>query len=366
MSDKIRLGIVGANAERGSWGTRAHIPALKSLGEYELKAICTAHEETAVAAQKAFGSDLAFHDYNAMVEHPDIDLVSVVVRVPSHHQITMAALRAGKDTFCEWPLGANLREAQEMVEAADAKGVRTIVGLQARSDPVVMYAKKLIDDGFIGEPVATHMTLITAGSTERAQARLWSTAREAGANPLTIAGGHNIDALCFCLGEFTEVSGKVTTQVRRARVTETGEMVEVTAPDNVMVTGTLESGAVASIHIGQVPFHGGNGWRMEIWGTRGTLVASGGQANYSQTPLKLMGAQGKDPIAEMPVPGEFLLVPEGTPEGAPFNVAQAYVRFADARAGGRNFDTDFKLALQRHRLLDALERASSEGKTIKL
>src|SRR5262245_17720244 len=184
MADKIRVGIVGANAERGSWGTRAHIPALKSLPDYELKAICTAHQETAEAAQMAFGSELAYHDYNAMFANPDIDLAAVVVKAPTHYEITMAALKAGKNVFCEWPLGANLREAEEMLELADKQGVRTVVGLQARSDPVVMYAKHLIEDGFIGEPVASHMTLINAGSTERNQARLWSTTKEAGANPL--------------------------------------------------------------------------------------------------------------------------------------------------------------------------------------
>ena len=366
MADKIRLGIVGANAERGSWGTRAHIPAIKALPDYELKAICTAHQETAEAAQQAFGSELAFHDYNTMFAHPDIDLVAVVVRAPTHHEITMAALRAGKDVFCEWPLGANLREAEEMAELADKQGVRTIVGLQARSDPAVMYMKHLIDDGYIGDPMTVQMTLLQAGSTERNQARLWSTTKEAGANPMTIAGGHNIDALCFCLGEFTEIAGRVATQVKRAKVTETGEMVEVTAPDNVLVTGALESGALASVAIGQVPFHGSGGWRMDVYGTKGTLMASGGQANYSQTPLKLQGAQGKDPIAEMPIPDEYVIVPEGTPQGAPFNVAQAYVRYYDAVSQGRDFDTDFRLALQRHRLLDAMERASDEGRTVKL
>src|SRR5215217_5748719 len=104
MTDKIRVGIVGANAAQGSWGSRAHIPALKSLPEYELVAVCTAHEDTALQAAAAFGAQHAFHDYHAMVQHPDVDLVSVAVRVPYHHEIVMAAIAAGKDIYCEWPL----------------------------------------------------------------------------------------------------------------------------------------------------------------------------------------------------------------------------------------------------------------------
>ena len=366
MANKIRVGIVGANAETGSWGTRAHIPALKSLADYELKAICTAHEDTAKKAAETFGAELSYHDYEKMFANPDIDLVAVAVRVPSHYPITMAALRAGKNVYCEWPLGANLAEAQEMTDLARDKGVRSMVGLQARSDPTVMYLRQLITDGYAGEVVTAHMTMIGAGSLERTKARLWSTDRKAGANTMTIAGGHNIDALCFALGEFTEVSGKVATQVKQVRVSDTGEMVEVTSPDNVLFTGVLESGALASVHVGSVPYHGSGGWRLEVYGTKGSLVASGGQANYSQTPLKLVGAQGKDPLAELPVPDEFVIAPEGTPQGAPFNVAQAYVRYADGVRTGQTVDPDFGLALKRHRLLDALERASTEGRAVKV
>ena len=81
MVDKIRVGLVGANPEGNSWGARGHVPALKGLPEFELKAICTAHEDTSKRAAAAFGAELAFSDYNRMLEHPDVDLVAVAVRV---------------------------------------------------------------------------------------------------------------------------------------------------------------------------------------------------------------------------------------------------------------------------------------------
>ena len=107
MAEKIRVGLVGAHATSGSWGARAHVPALQALPEYALLAIATAHEETARAAASAFGARLAFSDYHALVAHPDVDLVAVNVRVPYHREIVLAAIEAGKDVFCEWPLGAN-------------------------------------------------------------------------------------------------------------------------------------------------------------------------------------------------------------------------------------------------------------------
>src|SRR5436309_13275306 len=98
MTNKIRVGIVGATVTQGGsgWGANAHVPALKSLPGYELKAVCTAHEETARASASAFGAELAFHDADTMVAHPEVDMVSVVVRVPGHRALVDKAIRAGK------------------------------------------------------------------------------------------------------------------------------------------------------------------------------------------------------------------------------------------------------------------------------
>src|SRR5262245_48201936 len=98
MASKIRVGIVGATVTQGGsgWGANAHVPALHALADqFELKAVCTAHEDTAKASAEKFGAELAFHDMEAMVSHPDIDLITVVVRVPGHYDLVMAALEAG-------------------------------------------------------------------------------------------------------------------------------------------------------------------------------------------------------------------------------------------------------------------------------
>src|SRR5437667_5556017 len=98
MTDKIRVGIVGATVTQGGsgWGANAHVPALRALPDYELKAVCTAHEETAKASAAAFGAELAFNNVDDMVARPDVDLVAVVVRVPRHHGLVVRALEAGK------------------------------------------------------------------------------------------------------------------------------------------------------------------------------------------------------------------------------------------------------------------------------
>src|SRR2546430_5702355 len=106
MAARIRVGIVGATVTPGGsgWGANAHVPALRGLPQYELKAVCTAHEETASASAEKFGAELAFHNFEHMLSRDDIDLVVVCVRVPGHHDLVMEALEAGKAVFCEWPL----------------------------------------------------------------------------------------------------------------------------------------------------------------------------------------------------------------------------------------------------------------------
>src|SRR6202171_4619864 len=156
--DPIRVGIVGADASGQGWAPLSHLPALKMLPGVELAAVCTAHADTAAAAATKYGVKRAFHDYNAMVRESDIDLVSVVVKVPSHHEVVVAALNAGKHVYSEWPLGANLAEAQEMADTARRKNVLGLVGLQARGDPTVRYLRQLIGDGYIGDVLAANMT----------------------------------------------------------------------------------------------------------------------------------------------------------------------------------------------------------------
>ena len=218
---------------------RAHLPALLALPEYELTAVCTAHQETAEQSAKHYGARLAFHNYQEMVGHPDIDLVSVSVRVPLHHNMVMAALDAGKHVYCEWPLGANLAEAEEMAALAQAKGVRHMVGLQARSDPALLRLQELLAEKYVGEVLACNMTMFLPGLLQRGVDRAWMADRDNGANTLTIATGHAIDVLCFCVGEFQELSAQSAVQVPVWEPPDSANTVDVTAPDNVWSTVSL-------------------------------------------------------------------------------------------------------------------------------
>ncbi len=366
MANKIRVGIVGATVTPGGsgWGANAHVPALKALPDFELKAVCTAHEDTAKASQAAFGSELAFHDINEMVAHPDIDLIAVSVRVPWHRDLVMPALQAGKDVFCEWPLGANLAEAEEMANLAREKGVRTLVGLQARSDPAFMQAREMIARGDIGDVLTANLVVMGQAIIERGPGRIWQGVRANGANTFTISGGHAIDALCFLIGEFSEVAARLSTMITQWKHEESGAPFDVDSPDNIMIAGRVESGAEVSVHITSVP-HSPSGLRYEIYGREGAItIRPAGSANIGPNRLYLARAGGK--LEDVEIEDRYNLAPEGTPAGSPRNVAQAYVRLAESLSKGEAWSPDFDLAVTRHRLLDAIERSSAEGRTIRL
>ena len=293
-----------------------------------------------------------------------MDLVVVSVRVPWHRDLVMAGLRAGKPVFCEWPLGANLAEAEEMANEARERGVRGIVGLQGRSDPAVRYARDLVTRGEIGEVLTANLSIMAPAVLERGAGRIWQRERTNGANTMTIAGGHGIDAMCTILGEFAEVSARAVTRITKWHDTDIGQDVEVDSPDSISIAGRLLSGTEVAVQVAAVPI-GATGTRLEIYGRDGVIVLTSGGA-LSTGPNRMFVARGKDALAETQVPDEYVVVPEGTPAGPPRNVASGYARLADVWGSTDAFEPDFDVAVTRHKLIDAIERSSSTGQSVRL
>ena len=361
MADKIRLGLIGASVT-GTWSARAHLPAVRASSDVELTAVCTTKAESAEAARRAWGARLAFDDWHKMVASPEIDAVAVVVRVPSHYAPTKAALEAGKHVYCEWPLGRTTAEAVELAALANSKGLATAVGLQARVNPAVMHMKELVEGGFAGEVMAVHVSLLREGVLSRPSHRTWQRDAELGANTLTIANGHTVDAMRFVTGDFRRLCAVVATQAKHWLDTGTNTQLDVTSPDNVLTSGRLVNGAVVSVHIGAIPF-AGSGYRMEIYGRNGTLIATG-LDSPQLSGVSLHGAKGGNRLALMRVPERFTLTAPGTPPGEALNVGQMYSLFAGAIRGGKHDQPNFETAVELHRLVDAIKEASDSGREV--
>jgi predicted dehydrogenase len=357
---RIRIGIIGANGGTDRWGVRAHIPAVKALPEAELVAVCTAREETARRAQQRTGAPLAFWDYESMVRSPDIDLVTVAVRISLHHPIVMAALQAGKHVFCEWPLALNSPLAAEMFQLAQAQGVTHAVGTQARFSPGIMYGKALIDEAYVGRPLLYHMTHFLSGAiVPRPSHRWWSVRAEEGGGAILIALGHALDVVRWYFGEVEAVCGIVQTLVPETRFADTGEVVPVDAIDTVACMARLTNGLSGTVHVSNA-CTGGGGFRLEVYGTEGRLrVESSHMVQYS--PARVFAAHGNDPLQEFPIPTTYYGVTEVPVDSQVFQVAQLLRRCIQAIAAGEDFHPNFAEAVGLHRTIEALVHSSKRG-----
>src|SRR3954449_10949939 len=318
---KIRVGIIGANPDRG-WAAQAHIPALTSLhDDFEITALSTTRRESADAAGKLFQVPLAFDNHQDLVHSPAVDVVAITVKVPYHLELATAALDAGKAVYCEWPLGNGLQEAETLAALAKTQGVLAVAGLQARSAPAIAYVRDLVEQGYVGEVLST--TLVGSGmgwGPTVPPYNAYLNDKDNGATMLSIAVGHAADALCHCLGEVRELSATMAMRRKSFTIAGTGETKPMNADDQIAVNGLLEGGAAVSIHYRGGVSRGTN-FLWEVNGTEGDLqlTATGGQAQIWE--LEIRGGTSEQSTLELlQVPEKYRWAPP-PPPGPSTNVA---------------------------------------------
>ncbi len=362
----LGVGIIGVSPVWG-WAATAHIPALRALPNYEIRALSAHSAESARAAGEAFGVSAVFSDHERLVTRSDIDVVAVTVKVPHHRALVSAALAAGKAVYCEWPLGRDLNDARAMAALAADQGPRTVVGLQARQAPAIEFVQELLSDGYVGEVLSTTLVGLSVLGDVLVQPNAYMLDNTNGASVLTIAVGHSLDILNYVLGEFADLSA--VSDLRRPLITieETGEEIVKTAPDQIAVIGTLTSGATASVHVREA-VAGGTGFLWEINGTDGTLRITAEAAQPQIFPLIVAGARGRNEPVQLAVPAELTQKwPTLTSlEGAPgYNVGRAYAAFAADMDHGTHTVPDFADAVRRHEVIAAIERSAASGERVK-
>ncbi|MGO4469879.1 Gfo/Idh/MocA family protein, partial [Pseudoduganella sp. RAF53_2] len=184
---KIRVGLIGV----GNWAEYGHLPALNLLPEYVLTAVHSRDITKANALAQRHGIPHALDSVEALVRHPEVDLVVVLNTAPQHEATVRAAIAAGKDVYCEWPLTPSKAVSQELAALAKQASVRHIVGLQRRLNPDYRYVRDLLKDGYIGElrSVRLHIS-VEYFQRERKAALHFTIPPENFSSLLSIYGGH--------------------------------------------------------------------------------------------------------------------------------------------------------------------------------
>jgi predicted dehydrogenase len=349
MAEPLRVGIVGANAARG-WARDSHRPALASLAQFSLAAVSARTQVLAEEARVAFGAGRAYGDSFALVRAPDVDVVAVTVKVPEHRAIVLAALEAGKHVYCEWPLGRDLREAQEMA-AAVIPGQHVMVGLQGLSAPAVREAARLVRQGALGRLKLLRVFSPTAGwGAEAPQHYAYLQDKRSGATLETIAGGHTLAALEAIVGSYVDVDARINTLIDKVRIQGSAQPLLRTCADHMMILGKHDSGCVSSVEIiGGVatqPF------MLELSGEHGWLKITGGLPG---------GFQVGNLRLESSISGTLRSGAEKSSNGPAEYLAEAYMRFAEDIRSGTMTVPDFEVAVRLTRLLDQIDLAASSG-----
>jgi predicted dehydrogenase len=364
MSTPIRVGVIGASPTRG-WALGSHLPPLVALEGFELIAVATTRTDTARETAREFGVPLAFGDAAELIAHPDVDLVTVSVKVPYHHDLVHAALEAGKRVFCEWPLGANTTQATDLLTLARTRGLRHVIGLQGRRSPLVNYVRDLASQGYLGELLYAALSIEMEGPGKTiTQDRIWATDKANGVGTLAIIGGHNLDVLRYIIGDISELQATVAVRWPEATVVETGAPIDVTSPDVVLVQGRAAGGAFISVAI-QAGLPKGLGATLELHGSEGILVVRGDRSlHLSDALLALSGSTGGAPVEPLEIPASYRTVPDLVPDTAARNVAGLYLALGAAIEGDSDpeaFEPSFATAVELHRFLDAIDEASNSG-----
>jgi predicted dehydrogenase len=138
---------------------RSHAQAYRSastvfgggLPPIRLVAIADINEDFATQTAQRYGFERAESSWQAIVDAPDVDAVSIVVGNFLHREIAEALLTAGKHVLCEKPLAPSVGDARAMVAAAGKSGRVASTGFSYRRSPAVAAIHAQIDNGSIGD-----------------------------------------------------------------------------------------------------------------------------------------------------------------------------------------------------------------------
>ncbi|OQV04675.1 hypothetical protein CLAIMM_09525 [Cladophialophora immunda] len=356
-----RLGFIGLSAD-GQWAAKSHLPHIQQRPDlFRITALqnsSTASAEKAVQKYQLGGDVACYDDPESLARDPNVDMVVVSVKVPEHYRLVKPALDAKKDVFVEWPLAANVTEAEELVALAASQGVRNVVGLQARQNPSIRKAREMVARGELGEILGTTMlgAGMVLGATE-APVYEYMARIEHGANLLTIPAGHAMDALCYVLGEMTELQARLATRRPTMDIVDPAgtvlRTVTKTSHDWMSVTGTLaRGGGVATVVYQAGVSDTGKDFYWEINGTKGTLVLEGpnGHIQMFHPTIKFVKAGAGGARLE-----EIAVEPA---RDFAYNVGKVWDAVMGEGDGGV---VTFEDALLRHRMIDAIYRSNERG-----
>jgi predicted dehydrogenase len=343
---KVGFGVIGCGVI-----STAYLKAAQRFANLELRAVADMRSGPAEKQGAAFGVPAMRVDQ--LLKRDDIEIV-VNLTVPlAHTDVSLAVLRAGKHVHSEKPLGVNVAEARKVMDLAAEKNLRVGCAPDTFLGGGHQTARKAIDDGAIGTPVAGSAFFMCPGHERWHPAPGFYYLR--GGGPMLDMGPYYITNLIQLLGPIASVMGS-TARPRVERLITSAPMNGTKIPVEVdtHVAGMLEfvSGAVVSIAMSfDVPKH--RHTPIEIYGTEGSITVPdpnrfGGEVSVA----KAGGDWAVVPHSHGHVDGEFRSIGVA-------DMAAAIVANRPHRASGA-------LALHALEAMEAFQISANEGRRVKL
>ncbi|NQW18892.1 MAG: Gfo/Idh/MocA family oxidoreductase [Chloroflexi bacterium] len=261
----MKVGVIGCGNISGIYLT--NMPHFDAL---EVVACADMDPRRAEEAAKKYGISTAL-SVEDLLANDEIEIVVNLTTPPSHFEVAMAAVKAGKSVHGEKPLTINIEDAETLLSAAAAKGVRVGAAPDTFLGAGIQTCRQLIDEGAIGEPVAA-TAFMTHHGTEN-----WhpdpAFYYKIGGGPMLDMGPYYLTALVNLMGPIRRVSGSTRiTFPERTIGSEPlrGTKIVVETPTHVAGVMDFENGAIGTI-MTSFDVWAANLPRIEIYGTEGSL-----------------------------------------------------------------------------------------------
>ncbi len=263
---KTRIGFVGVGVISGIY--LDNITGV--FRDLEVAGVCDLIPERAQAAQDKYGVHI-YKDMYELFADPTVDIVLNITRPNEHYAVTKAALEAGKHVYSEKPLAVDLSHGIELVKLAEQKGLYLGGAPDTFLGAGIQTARKLIDDGFIGTPIAVdaHMQSNGPESWHPGPAFLY----HKGAGPMLDMGPYYVTALVNLIGRVKSVTGMNRITFPQRPITSQplfGEIINVEMPTLVEGVLEFENGAIGHLCT-TFDVTTGEHSHLEIFGSEGTL-----------------------------------------------------------------------------------------------
>lgn len=190
---KIKVGVIGCGSI-----SESHFHAYHVNPDVEIVAVCDLVEDRARAKAEKYNASNVYTDYHELLANPEVQAVSVCTWNNTHAEISIAALRAGKNVLCEKPLCKTVDEALQVEQAVRESGKFLQVGYVRRHASNIAVLKKFIDAGDLGDIYFAKASLIRRLGNPGG----WFSDKErSGGGPLIDIGVHVIDLCWYLMGK---------------------------------------------------------------------------------------------------------------------------------------------------------------------